>query len=70
MHTFNDYWRSLPAPKKVTLAENAKTSSNYLSQIANGHRLSGANLISRLVAADKNITVQMMRPDLYTSVQK
>jgi hypothetical protein len=65
MHTFNDYWQSLPSHEKASLADKAGTSLNYLSQIANGHRLSGANLMSRLVAADENITIQMMRPDLY-----
>ena len=68
MQTFNKYWQSLPSSEKASLAEKAETSSNYLSQIANGHRLSGANLISRLVAADDNITIQMMRPDLYKPI--
>lgn len=68
MQTFYDYWQSLPSSGKADLAMKANTSLNYLSQIANGHRLSGANLISRLIAADENITMRMMRPDLYKSV--
>ena len=65
MQTFNNYWQSLSPGQKLSLAASANTSVSYLSQVANGHRLSGASLIGRLVAADENISSQMLRPDLF-----
>ena len=59
---FKSHWSSLTPAQKETLAKNATTSVAYLSQVANGHRNAGADLIDRLLVADSNITYRMMRP--------
>ena len=64
-HTFKDYYELLSPEGKVELAEKAGTSVAYLSHLATGFRKAGADMIARLTVADKNITVEMLRPDLY-----
>lgn len=56
---FYPYWDSLTAKQKIELAENAKTSVAYLSQIANEYRNAGWNTIKKLMAADENIDIEM-----------
>jgi hypothetical protein len=58
---FKKYWDALDPDKKIKLATEAATSTAYLSQVANGHRNAGANLIDRLLLADPKITYKMMR---------
>lgn len=58
---FKQLFDALTDEEKLNLADKADTSVEYLSQIANGHRGAGANLIGRLMAADKRIKFQMMR---------
>lgn len=58
---FKAYFDALDAKNKKELADKASTSVNYLFQISNGHRQAGADLISRLIAADDQITFGMMR---------
>lgn len=57
--TFKDYWKALPPEAKTALAKRAQTSKDYLSQVANGHRGGGRNLIERLVSADPQIQYAM-----------
>jgi hypothetical protein len=62
---FKNYWSGLSPAQKISLADKANTSVNHLCQVANGHRNAGANLISRLMQADKKLTPAMLRPDLF-----
>lgn len=57
---FYQYWKSLSPAEKNALAEKAETSFMYLSQLANGHRRPGLNVILRLQKADPNLTVEFM----------
>ena len=59
--TFYKHWKSLASVDKRVLAKKSKTSVDYLSQIANGHRNAGASMIERLMKADSSITFRMMR---------
>lgn len=61
MLDFKEFWTSLKADEKRRLAESAKTTVPYLSQVAHGHRKAGADVIGRLMAADNRITFSMMR---------
>jgi len=58
---FKDFFDGLSAAEKQRLADRAETSIAYLYQISNGHRRAGADLIGRLMAADKRITFKMVR---------
>ena len=61
MNTFQDLWKTLSGTERADLALRADTHITYLYQIASGHRMAGASLIERLMAADNRITFQMMR---------
>ena len=62
---FKDYFSALSAEQKRSLAESARTSVAYLSQIANGHRKAGVGLMANLAGVDVAITPAMLRPDLF-----
>jgi predicted membrane chloride channel (bestrophin family) len=58
---FKQLFDALTDEEKAKLASKADTSVEYLYQIANGFRGAGSDIISRLMAADRRITFQMMR---------
>ena len=58
---FKQLFDAMTDEEKETLAKKADTSVEYLYQIANAYRGAGADVISRLMAADKRITFGMMR---------
>lgn len=62
---FQKLFTSLDAEEKRDLAERANTSVAYLSQIANGHRKAGVDIIASLTNADNRITAAMLRPDRF-----
>lgn len=62
--SFQAFYRKLTPTEKIELAKRARTSVNYLSQVANGHRTAGLDLYYRLNQADDRITLKMLRPDL------
>ena len=61
MKTFLEYYESMSYEDLNKLAESAGTSSQYLYQLATGRRRPGADIIERLMRADKKITFEMMR---------
>ena len=63
--TFKEHYASLSASQKQDLAKSAKTSVAYLSQLANGHRKAGIEVMVALKMADPAITDAMLRPDLF-----
>lgn len=67
---FKDFFSSLSADEKKTLAEKAESSVASLSQIANGHRRAGYSLAARLKRADGRITDEMLRPDIFGPAQQ
>ena len=62
---FKSVFSALSPEEKKHLATKADTSVAYLSQIANGHRKAGVELIVNLCHADIRMTPEMLRPDLY-----
>lgn len=58
---FHEYWIDLTPAEKLWLATRAKTSVNYLSQVAHGHRRAGGNIIERLQKVDHALTFKLMR---------
>lgn len=65
MDTFKNYWDRLTPDQKKELASAADTSTNHLSQVANGHRSIGNSLMARLMQADTDLVPHVLRPDLY-----
>lgn len=64
-NTFKEHWTGLSAEEKRELARAAQTSVAYLSQLANGHRRAGIEIIANLQRVDSRITADMLRPDLF-----
>ena len=56
---FSTFWVSLQPAEKAELAAKAKTSTAYLSQVANGHRVAGRKTITALLEADERISLSM-----------
>ena len=63
---FAKYYTSLDKYSKTQLADDAKTSTDYLYQIATNRRRAGFPTIRKLIAADNNITITMFDPDIET----
>ena len=61
---FADYWAKLTPEKKQALSERSGISYKRLSHLANGHTRAGLAAISSLCAAEKQLSVAMLRPDL------
>ena len=64
-HTFADLYDSMTPDEKRTLAQESKTSTAYLYQLATNRRKPGMDVAARLKRADNRITDSMLRPDLY-----
>lgn len=61
---FKQYWIDLSPDEKKSLAKKLGSDTDYMSQIAHGHRKAGPGiLVNILVASDKLITPQDLRPD-------
>lgn len=49
----------------IELARRAGTSEKYIYQCAEGHRSPSPRLARKLVAADRRLTLEALRPDIY-----
>ena len=63
--SFSEFWKSLSSDEKQELA--LKSGKGYMSiaHLATGFRLAGIESISDLCRADKRISPEMLRPDLF-----
>ena len=59
---------NLSPDEKKTLANDAKTSVAYLSQLASGYRLAGLKTAANKAAATQGqVSINDLRPDLFCS---
>lgn len=64
--TMREYWRTLDANDKREFAKRSGTTPNYCHQIAGGTRRPSVDLCRKFeVASARNLTREMLRPDLY-----
>lgn len=61
---FSTYYSKLNSSSKKQLAFDAKTSVDYLYQIATDRRRAGFPTVRKLMAADTNITISMFDPKI------
>lgn len=59
--------QDLTRDERIALAEAVDTSEQYLYQCATGRRQPGIKMCQRLVAADPRLTLQELRPDIWSS---
>ena len=62
---FTAWYRTLPYGAAAILAKDAGISRSYLSDIAQGKRACGMHVAVKLIAANPDITLGMLRPDLF-----
>ena len=63
--SFTEYWDSLDAEGRTTLAKRSGLSKNHLWQVARGYRRAGVETMAKLQKVNRNLTARVMRPDLY-----
>jgi len=66
MKTFKDYWYSLSTEQRLALVTDSGVSYPYLWCIADGRKKAGPRTIARLSSVDPRLTIQFLRPDLYS----
>jgi len=59
MQTFKHIWVNMDSEEKQSLADELRSSKQYLSQIAYKHRQPSADMIRRLVATDPRFHAEM-----------
>lgn len=57
--------KTLTPKQYAALAGKAETSPGYLDQIAWGHRKPSPKLARKLTAANRRLTLEDLRPDIY-----
>lgn len=63
---FRDYWQSLPAEQKRLLSQACGYATNtYLSNLAHGRDMPGVHTLAKLKKANKHLTPEFMRPDIW-----
>jgi hypothetical protein len=64
---FSEYYRSLTTERRFNLAERAGMNKRHIDNIAfrSDRAGPGAKVCARLMAADRRITMRMLRPDLF-----
>jgi hypothetical protein len=63
---FGQYYSQLGEGGGADLARACNTRQSYLHALATGSRTCGMDMASRLCAVDENITLGMLRPDLFS----
>ena len=59
MTKFQEFWKTLSTADQESLASKAETTTDYLRIIASGHRNAGRATVKKLMAANKEIKLEM-----------